>query len=100
MIQPLNLSWIFFLFLFFKHLQKNAPIWTKKKTLVDCKRMEDKPTPKMEASLGLCQPQRNNCDMEIKSEFSKGREVSKEGQRETMTSPTIQVVSLDAGREK
>lgn len=62
--------------------------------------MEDKPTPKMEASLGLCQPQRNNYDMEIKSEFSKGREVSKEGQRETMTSPTIQVVSLDAGREK
>lgn len=64
-------------FFFFKHLQKHAPIWTKKKTLVDCKRMEDKPTPKMEASLGLCQPRRNNYDIKIKSEFSKGREVSK-----------------------
>lgn len=39
----------------------------------------------MEASLGLCQPQRNNRDMEIK-EFSKSGERERGRQRETKQS--------------
>lgn len=52
---------------------------------------------KTDASLGLCQPQRNNHDIDIKSEFSKGgeREAKREKKPpETMTSLTIEVLSL------
>lgn len=50
----------------------------------------------MEASLGLCQPERNNWDME--QNFSNW-ETEKQRATKSETSPT-EVHSLDVGREK
>lgn len=63
-------------------------------------RMEDSHISEMEDSLGLCQPQRNNRGHEIRV-FEGCRVGSKETKKsKTMTSPTVEVTSLDTGREK